>query len=216
MKTKLAAILVLVLLAAMLTGCASRGTLRARDAQIASLTQELEEALNQCKVLEDEIKVSEDRIKSLEGELGDLSDELKIEIEQNDKFTMLRIPEKLLFNSSQINLSRGGSNMLSDIAGILGRYPEFDIRIEGHTDNRPIKPEFYNLFRSNWELSTARATEVLRFLINKKGISPDRLVAVGYGEYRPIASNDDIAGRSQNRRVEFFIAPSQQVRDLSE
>ena len=216
MKTKLAALLVLVLLAAMLTGCATRSSLKARDAEIASLRQEVEEARNQCRILEDEIKVSEDRIKSLEGELGDLSDELKIEIEQNEKFTMLRIPEKLLFNSSQINLSRGGSNVLNDIAEILGRYPEFDIRIEGHTDNRPIKPEFYNLFRSNWELSTARATEVLRFLINKKGISPERMVAVGYGEYRPIATNDDIAGRAQNRRVEFFIAPSQKVKDLGE
>ncbi len=216
MKTKLAALLVLVMLAAMFTGCATRGSLKARDAQIEQLKKDLDDALSQCVVLEGEKKVAEDRADQLEGELNDLSDKLKIEMEQNEKFTMLRVPDKLLFYSSQVSLSRSGVNVLNDIADILGRYPEFDIRIEGHTDSWRIKPEFHDKFKSNWELSTARATEVLRYLVNKKGISPERMMAVGYGKHRPIASNDDAAGRSQNRRVEFFIAPSGPVKDLNE
>jgi len=214
MKAKMAVLVIILLLGAMLMGCASRGTVRAREAEIASLKQQLEEAQNQCKVLEKELDDAEGRANQLQGELDQLSDELQIEMEKNDKYTMLRVPEQLLFNFSQVSLSSGGQSVLNDIAEILGNYTEFDIRVEGHTDNRKIKPEFYEKFRSNWELSTARATEVVRYLVNKKDIGPERMIAVGYGEYRPIASNDDTEGRRQNRRVEFYIAPSNPVVEL--
>lgn len=216
MKTKFLVLLAVMLCALLLTGCATRGQLKSRDAEIASLRQQLEDAQNQCGVLEDEKKAAEDRARSLQSELDELSDRLKIEMEQREKYTMLRIPERLLFKFSQVSLSRSGMNLLNDIAEILGRYPEYDVRVEGHTDDRKIKPEFYDRFRSNWEFSTARATEVVRYLINRKGISPERMVAVGYGEYRSIASNDDAEGRSLNRRVEFFIAPQQPFRDIVE
>ena len=81
---------------------------------------------------------------------------------------------------------------------------------------RKVKPEFYDKYRSNWEISTARATEVVRYLINKKGINPERLIAVGYGEYHPIASNATAEGRQQNRRVEFYISPNRLVEELPE
>jgi chemotaxis protein MotB len=82
--------------------------------------------------------------------------------------------------------------------------PENDIGIEGHTDNEPIR---YSGWKSNWELSTARALSVLHYLIDKKGISPLRVSAIGYGEYRPVASNVDKEGRRLNRRVEIVILP---------
>lgn len=214
MKAKFLVLASVLLLAAMLTGCATKGQLKARDAEIAELRQQLEEARNQCVILEDEKKAVEDRANTLQGELDDLSDKLQIEMEKSEKYTMLRVPERLLFNSSQASLSSGGRNVLNDIAEILTRYTEYDVRVEGHADNRKIKPEFYDKFRSNWELSTARATEVVRYLINKKGLSPERLIAVGYGENRPLASNDTVEGRQQNRRVEFYIAPQQIYKDL--
>jgi chemotaxis protein MotB len=75
------------------------------------------------------------------------------------------------------------------------------VRVEGHTDNIPIHTP---RFASNWELSTARSTYILQYLLNGK-VSPQRLSAVGYGEYRPVASNDTGEGRATNRRVDVVI-----------
>jgi chemotaxis protein MotB len=82
---------------------------------------------------------------------------------------------------------------------------QFNIGIEGHTDNIPIK---HSNWKSNWELSTARALSVLHYLEKNQGISPERLSAIGYGEYRPVASNETNEGRKQNRRVEIVILPN--------
>ncbi|MBI4226988.1 MAG: flagellar motor protein MotB, partial [Candidatus Omnitrophica bacterium] len=76
--------------------------------------------------------------------------------------------------------------------------------IEGHTDNEPIKASGW---KSNWELSTARATSVLHYLVDNKGVSPERVSAIGYGEYRPVISNATAEGRQQNRRVEVVVLP---------
>jgi chemotaxis protein MotB len=128
----------------------------------------------------------------------------------------LRVPDRLLFAFSSARISQSGMSLLDDIADIFGRYPEYNIRVEGHTDNKKIKPEFYDKFRSNWELSTARATAVVRHLVSRYNIDPERLVAVGYGEYRPIATNDTSEGRSKNRRVEFYIAPNMPSKSIGQ
>jgi chemotaxis protein MotB len=81
------------------------------------------------------------------------------------------------------------------------------VRVEGHTDNVPISPALAGKFRSNWELSTARATNVVRFLQEKVGIDPARLEAVGLSEFHPVAANATPEGRSQNRRIEIALLP---------
>ncbi len=87
------------------------------------------------------------------------------------------------------------------------------VAVEGHTDNRPIVG---NLFYSNWELSTLRATSMVRTLIHQFGIDPNRLVASGYGEYRPIANNDTERGRIQNRRVDIIMLNAEKIEDMYE
>jgi len=77
--------------------------------------------------------------------------------------------------------------------------------VEGHTDNEPIK---YSGWRSNWELSSGRALAVVHYLIDKRNLEPDRIRAVGFGEFQPVASNDAPEGRRQNRRVEIVILPA--------
>jgi chemotaxis protein MotB len=79
-----------------------------------------------------------------------------------------------------------------------------DVGIEGHTDNVPIKVSGW---KSNWELSSARAMSVLHYLVDRKGIAGNRVAAIGYGEFRSVASNDSKEGRRQNRRVEIVILP---------
>jgi chemotaxis protein MotB len=92
--------------------------------------------------------------------------------------------------------------ILHKVASILKKYGDREVLIEGHTDDEPIASA---QFSSNWELSTARATTILRYLEEKEGISPERLSAAGYGEYRPLASNATREGREKNRRVEIVI-----------
>ena len=98
--------------------------------------------------------------------------------------------------------------ILSKVARILKKYADREILIEGHTDDEPIASA---QFSSNWELSAARANAILRYLEEKEGISAKRLSAVGYGEYRPLASNATAEGREKNRRVEIVILFTKKV-----
>ena len=93
------------------------------------------------------------------------------------------------------------NSKLVSLATILNKIDNY-VRVEGHTDNIPIKNEYFN---SNWQLSSIRASNVVEFFIEKGNISPDRLSAVGYGEYRPISDNNSEDGRSKNRRVDILI-----------
>ena len=92
---------------------------------------------------------------------------------------------------------------LDHIASILSAAP-YDLRVEGHTDNVPIHTA---QFASNWELSTARATEMAKIFIVSYGFDPRRLSAAGFAEYHPVAGNDNPDGRSQNRRVDIIVLP---------
>ena len=114
---------------------------------------------------------------------------------------VIRFADSVLFPSSRAVLTPEAREVMDDVAGILRRLGNH-IRIEGHTDSRPINtPQF----PSNWELSTARATTVLRYLLEVHGLSASRLSAAGYGEYRPVASNETPEGMQQNRRVDIVI-----------
>jgi outer membrane protein OmpA-like peptidoglycan-associated protein len=105
------------------------------------------------------------------------------------------------FQSGSAHLMAASEAALDRIAGMLGKH-NYRLRIEGYTDNTPIHTA---QFPSNWELSTSRATEIVRVFIVREGFSPDRLSAAGYGEYHPLASNLTVEGRSANRRVDIVI-----------
>jgi chemotaxis protein MotB len=113
------------------------------------------------------------------------------------------LPDNVVFASGDDTVKELALRALEIIAGGL-RDRKLEVRVEGHTDNRPIKTP---RFRSNWELSTARATAVIRALA-ADGIPSERLAAAGYGEFRPLASNDTEDGRRQNRRVDLVVAVS--------
>jgi len=111
------------------------------------------------------------------------------------------LTDNLLFESGSATLQPGADQLLTEVAQLLNLDPSHPITVEGHTDNQPIATA---QFPSNWELSTARATNVVRFLISR-GINRYRLGAVGYADLHPIASNATAAGRAQNRRVEIVL-----------
>jgi chemotaxis protein MotB len=117
----------------------------------------------------------------------------------------MRFTDRLMFDLGIARISDEARPLLDLLATELARYPDYQVTIEGHTDNLPIlTPEY----PSNWELSVARAVNVLRFLAEKHGISSERLSAAGYGEYRPLMDNDTPEARSRNRRVEIAIRKS--------
>ncbi|MGE5328598.1 MAG: flagellar motor protein MotB [Deltaproteobacteria bacterium] len=124
-----------------------------------------------------------------------------ISVTLEERGVAIRIVDRVLFNSGYADLTPQADNILRSIGKILYTSQGQYIRIEGHTDNVPISGKF----ASNWELSSSRATNVLRLFIDKAGINPRILSAVGYGEYRPLASNSNEEGRTKNRRVEIVI-----------
>lgn len=112
----------------------------------------------------------------------------------------LRIADHLLFNSGQASLTSGGEAVILKLLPLLERYPG-EVSIEGHTDDVPIQTE---RFPSNWELASARAIAVLRFLVGRD-LPPERLRAIGYADTRPLQANDSTTGRAANRRVELVL-----------
>ena len=160
--------------------------------------QKIEELTAQLNELDQTKKLLEER----------LSTEIKdkqVRLQMMEKGLVITVVGDLLFDSGKAKIRTEAYPLLGKIAKVLEEnVPRNNVGIEGYTDDRPIK---YSGWKSNWELSSARALSVLHYLVNEKGISPDRLQATGYGEYHPVASNDTKDGRQLNRRVEIVILP---------
>ena len=137
-------------------------------------------------------------VKSLRDNLGL---DKKVDISFSKKGLVMRISDTVLFDVGVAKMSEEAIPLMKNVAQIISEIPHA-IRIEGHTDNLPIHTD---RFPSNWELSTARAVNVLRYLIEEGRISADRLSAVGFGEFQPIFPNDTAEHRAKNRRVEIVL-----------
>jgi chemotaxis protein MotB len=116
--------------------------------------------------------------------------------------------DRILFPSGEADITPAGIRILQRVGNVLKTTQNKVIRVEGHTDNVAISDRLKGTFATNWELSTTRASNVVRFLQDTVGIDPTRLQAVGLSEYHPIASNATVKGRSQNRRIEIALLPN--------
>jgi chemotaxis protein MotB len=125
---------------------------------------------------------------------------------------VVELSENILFDSGRKDLKKEGQVALEEVAGVLGSIADRNFQIAGHTDDVPIRSA---RFPSNWELSTARAVVVARFL-EEKGVARKRLSAAGYADAQPVASNETAEGRAQNRRIEIVLMPNlDELPDLS-
>ncbi len=124
-----------------------------------------------------------------------------IRTEITERGLVVHVMESALFREGSANLEAKALDVLDLIGEKIRTLPNH-VRVEGHTDDRPIRSVLYP---SNWELSSARATSVVRYLTGSDAITPDRISALGYGEYRPVRPNNSIENRAQNRRVDFVI-----------
>jgi chemotaxis protein MotB len=141
---------------------------------------------------------------SLEAYLMKVGAKEKVSIEINQRGLVVSLKEAGFFSSGSATLKRESYTLLSDVVESLVNYSN-GIRVEGHTDNMPMSS---TAFPSNWELSTARATSVVQYLV-KHDFEPDHMSAAGYGEYRPVADNDSEEGRQKNRRVDIVLLSEQ-------
>lgn len=141
----------------------------------------------------------------LEDKLGQEISDKQVKLQMMEKGLVITVVGDLLFDSGKAKIRSEASSLLNKISSVLKEnMADFNVGIEGYTDNQPIR---HSGWKSNWELSTARALSVLHYLVNEQGVSPERLSAIGFGEYRPVDSNDTREGRQQNRRVEIVIQP---------
>ncbi|MDP2381473.1 MAG: OmpA family protein [Nitrospirota bacterium] len=199
------------------------------DETTASLKKSKEEALASLetqqaalKRLEQEKAAKDAEIKRLAGTYEDLAASLRSEIAQGDikikqvqdRLT-INVVDRILFDSGSAKIKPAGLKVMKTVGDVLKKITDKQIRIEGHTDNVPIGVGLKDRFASNWELSTARATSVVRYLIDEGGVAPEFLTAAGHADTQPVVANTSDEGRAQNRRIEIALYPKD-LRSIAE
>ncbi len=176
--------------------------------------ENLERSLESLKEKDLQIKTMRDAINkkdsvtlalvtSLKGALDDVNDS-DIEISVDKGVVFVSISDKLLFGSGSYEITKDAERVLGKVAKVVNDKKEFEFMVEGHTDNVPISRE---CFEDNWDLSTKRATAVVRVLQNKYNVDPARMTAAGRSEYVSVADNDTKSGRAKNRRTRIVVLP---------
>ena len=156
--------------------------------------------------------VEMDKLEKLKEEVEEYLEEKNMEsvvdIELEARGLVIRFKDNVLFDSGSATIKTSSYDILNFLSGLLTTEELINelIRVEGHTDN---VPNISKIYPTNWELSTARATNVVKYFIENRGFVPTRLSAAGYSEYHPIATNDTAEGRSANRRVDIVVIKDQ-------
>jgi chemotaxis protein MotB len=138
----------------------------------------------------------------------------QLQVRQYKNMLSVDVAEKIFFDSGRAVLKESGKEVLGKVGEALKSYNDKVIRVVGYTDNVPIAKSMQRVFPTNWELSVARATNVVRFL-QEAGVPPERMVASGRGEYSPVAENDTPEGRQKNRRIEIMLIDQNLAEELS-
>lgn len=141
-------------------------------------------------------------VKSVKKEVG--FDDPDIEVNVEKGVVYISIADKLLFKTASFQVNEKAKSVLAKVAKIAKSKPDFELMVEGHTDNVPIKN---NMMEDNWDLSVKRATSIVRVLQNDFGLDPKQLVAAGRSEYQPLVSNDSADNKARNRRTRIILMP---------
>lgn len=173
-----------------------------RMEEIRRLTSEKDKLEAERNRLAEKTETYDELMKSLQQEVQDKL----IEVKRAGQRITVNVSDRILFDSGSATVKTSGSAALTKIATVLAKVDDRRIDVEGHTDNVPLSGELAKTFPTNWELSAARATHVVRFL-EERGVSPQRLAAVGKSMHRPVAQNTTSRGRQLNRRIEIVLTP---------
>jgi chemotaxis protein MotB len=201
--------------AARLQAEAARVAAEARklEGRVADLEAASAELQRSSAELAQRVQEKEAQLAALRGTQDEIVGSLKKEIENNqvqvERYRdQLRVDvvDELLFDSGEADLKPGGKAVLQKVGQALGKTEDRRIEVLGHTDNVPIVGALARRYPTNWELSSARAVNVARFL-QEGGVDPRRLSAVAFSQYQPRAGNDTEQGKRKNRRIEILLGP---------
>jgi chemotaxis protein MotB len=168
--------------------------------------EKITELQSQYASLKDEVSELERAKRELENRLRGEIDDKSVKVEMLERGLVITFVAEVLFDSGKATLREQALDTLEKVANVLNTtVQDLNVGVEGHTDNEPIRKSGW---KSNWELSVARAISVLHYLADENQVDPRRLSATGYGEYHPVAGNETKEGRQQNRRVEIVILPN--------
>ncbi|HVE81338.1 MAG TPA: OmpA family protein [Myxococcales bacterium] len=162
-----------------------------------------------------QVQAKDEELAKLKATYDSLNDQMKQEIDkgeihlsQSGQRIQVDMVDKILFDSGKAEVTDHGGEVLAKLGGVLAKVDDKLIQVSGHTDDSPIADkELQARFPTNWELSAARAVNVVRFLAEKAKVPGKRLVAAGYGQFHPIATNNNHEGRARNRRIEILLTP---------
>ncbi|HEX8697426.1 MAG TPA: flagellar motor protein MotB [Myxococcaceae bacterium] len=192
--------------------------IEAERAKLASererLSTERDQLSTERDVLSKAVQEKEAELARLKATYTDLEEKMKAEIaegeirlSQAEGRIQVDLVDKILFDSGEAKLTERGAEVLTRLGGVLVSVEGRSIQVSGHTDDSPPSQRLAATFPTNWELSVARAVNVVRFLQEKAKLPAKRLVAAGYGDTHPVASNATPKGRARNRRIEILLIP---------
>ena len=177
------------------------------ESERGTMGGELEQARKRMEELRKAQALAEARaaqFRKLVAQFKTLTDAGKLQVELRDNRMIVRLGDQILFDPGKTELKKDGQDALRQVTVVLKDIPNRNFQVAGHTDNIPIKSA---RFRSNWDLSTARAVEVVNFMIGS-GMEPKRLSAAGYADQSPVAPNDTPVNKAKNRRIEITLVPN--------
>ncbi len=170
------------------------------------LRKDYDEQLEQQEVVSKrEQTKARSEIEALRLDLKEALRQNNISVQQIENLTVIELDQTALFPSGQVDLTADGKAVVKEIAAALNRYPDYYIRIEGHSDNLPLNTALKEHYISNWELSAIRAATVAKYMIYGLDVPRQRVSIAGYGDTRPVADNLTSEGRSKNRRIRAVI-----------
>jgi chemotaxis protein MotB len=173
-------------------------------AQLASQLAKVRAQMQELKKRQAQAEARAQQFRNLLKKFSAMIKAGKVKVTIRDGRLVVQLPEKILFPSARARLKKKGKEAIAAVTDILKQVPDRNFQVTGHTDNVPIRSR---RFKSNWELSTARAVNVVKFM-QEQGMDPKRLSAAGYGQHSPVASNETSEGRAQNRRIEIVLMPN--------
>jgi chemotaxis protein MotB len=193
--------------------------LEARLKEVERLKKELEQVRRARQIQEAQLAKVKHEVLTVGEEIERITKALEekfgksLVVTQQQDRVILTVLGQVLFESGEAELTPLGLNIMKQVGQVLATLPDKYIQVEGHTDNKPISGRLQQQYPTNWELSTARATTVLRYLIEQTKMDPKAFGATGYADTRPVTTNDSEEGRAQNRRVEIVLYPERMTQE---
>jgi chemotaxis protein MotB len=198
-------VVIIAALGSVISGCVSTGTYEkmetSKNQEISTLQERVNDLEKQNASLVTNSKETQKQYDELVQGLSKEVEKGQLQVRQYKNMLSVDLAEQIFFDSGSATLKEGGKAVLKKVGGALKGYENKIIRVVGHTDNVPV---LKSPFPSNWDLSVARATTVVRFL-QDVGVPPEHMIAAGRGEYSPVAPNDTPEGRQKNRRIEIML-----------